>query len=200
MKKKLQDFRRNDRGSFTIEASMLFPMILMITFLLIFFSIVIYHKAILQFEANRIADEIAYTWNNSSKDAKTGEFNEYTTDNGDGLYWRISDNHFLEQFGIPSFGGDSALVQSKTDRFTSTYDVEVEFQNQLLGNQIEVTIERPVPLPSGFTDVFNLDVIHGSSTRTITEPTELIRNTDFVVYFAQKAQSSAEKYIGRFKD
>ncbi|WP_280772015.1 TadE/TadG family type IV pilus assembly protein [Salipaludibacillus daqingensis] len=198
--KKLQKFRRNTSGSFTIEASMLFPMILIITFLLIFFSIVIYHKAMLQFEANRIADEMAYTWNNSSKDARTGEFNEYTTDNDDGLYWRIADNHFLEQFGIPRLGGESALVQTKTSRFTSNYEVEVQFQNQLLGNQIEVTIQQPVPLPSGFTDVFGLSVLHGNSTRTITEPTELIRNTDFVVYFTEKAHSSAEKYIARFRE
>lgn len=112
MKKKINAFFKDDKGSFTIEASLIFPMLLIITLSLIFFSLVIYYKSVLQYDANRIADQVAFSWNNSSKDLQTGEFNTYTTDLNDGLYWRLTGNNFLSQFGLTMFG-DSSLVQKK---------------------------------------------------------------------------------------
>lgn len=87
-------------------------MLLIITLSLIFFSLVIYYKSVLQYDANRIADQVAFSWSNSSSDLKTGEFDTYTTDLDDGLYWRLTGNNFLSQFGLTMFG-DSGLVQKK---------------------------------------------------------------------------------------
>ncbi|WP_096186957.1 TadE/TadG family type IV pilus assembly protein [Evansella halocellulosilytica] len=196
-------FKRDERGSFTIEASMLFPMILIITFCLIFFSLVVYYKAILQFEANRLADQITYVWSNSEKDHETGEFNAYTTaDGGDGLYWRLTSNNFMEQFGLPNIGSGGLVEEKKRSELivdmNGPVSGSVEFNNGLLGNEIQVTLEQSIPLPSMFTDILGMDVMQAQSTRTVTEPVEFIRNTDFVVYFTGKITDRVTGYFDTF--
>lgn len=203
MKERLALFKREERGNFTIEGSMLFPMLLIITFCLIFFSLVVFYKAILQFEANRVADEVAYVWANSEMDRETGEFSAYTTaDGGDGLYWRLTSNNFTQQFGLPSIG-DSGLVETKTsdailDDINGPVNGSIQFTNDLFGNEVQVTLEQDIPLPSMFTDILGINLIEADSTRTITEPVEFIRNTDFVVYFAGKVTDRVQGYFNTF--
>ncbi|SDZ18181.1 Flp pilus assembly protein TadG [Evansella caseinilytica] len=187
-KKRLQTFGKSQEGSFTLEASMLFPVILIITIALIAFSLVIYQKSVMQFQANRIADQVAYVWNNSSKDLETGAFSAYTTENGDGLYWRLTGNNFMQQFGLPGVG-NSSLVNEKTrqqevnSRMTSPGNVSVNFTNGLLGNEVEVVIRQELRLPSALTDLFGTDYLVARSVRTVTEPVEFIRNVHFAMYF-----------------
>ncbi|QQZ10428.1 TadE/TadG family type IV pilus assembly protein [Heyndrickxia vini] len=202
MKKKVFSFLKNDKGSFTIEASMLFPMLLIITLCLIFFSLVIYYKSILQFEANRIADQVSFTWNNSSKDLETGAFDTYTTDLDDGLYWRLTGNEFFTQFGLPSFS--DGLVGKKTnhsiiDKIPGPIDGDIKFKNGLVGSEIIVNLNQPLHLPGYVTNLFKMDVMEAKATRSISEPPEFIRNTDFVIYFFKEAKQYGG-YIKQFKN
>lgn len=200
--KRKRSFTKDDSGNFTVEASMIFPMILIITMCLIFFSLVVYYKSILQFEANRIADKVAFVWNNSSKDVHTGAFNQYTTQNGDGLYWRLTSNNILQNFGL-NIGGESAAVDKKlhrnlVDEIPGAISGSVEFKNKLFRNYVEVKLEQPLKLPSMVTDLFKMDVMEASAARTITEPVEFIRNTDFVIY-VYKDIEKYQGYITQFK-
>ncbi|WP_102272017.1 TadE/TadG family type IV pilus assembly protein [Cytobacillus massiliigabonensis] len=203
MKKQIKAFLASDKGNFTIEASMIFPMLLLITLSLVFFSLVIYYKSILQFDANRIADNIAFTWSNSSKDVETGEFDTYTTDLDDGLYWRLTSNNFLEQFGIKG-DNDSALVEKKERQeliaeIPGPIDGEVEFKNGLLGSKVVVTLQQPLYLPGVVKKLFGLDFMEAKATRSFNEPVEFIRMTDFVAYFVKDIKEYGG-YITDFKN
>ncbi|MCJ7840229.1 pilus assembly protein [Lederbergia sp. NSJ-179] len=202
MKKQIYSFLKNDKGVFTIEASMIFPMLLIITLSLIFFSLVIYYKSVLQFDANRIADQVSYVWNNSSKDVKTGEFDTYTNDLDDGLYWRLTSNNILEQFGLPNIG-DSSLVAKKEhaeliEEIPGPITGSVEFQNGLAGSRINVTLQQPLYLPSAVKTMFGIDLMRAQASRPITEPVEFIRNVDFILYFVNDI-SKYSGYISQFR-
>src|SRR5699024_12202435 len=103
----LKKLKQREDGVFTLEATILFPIILIITMTFIFFSLVIYQKAMLTHSANTVAERLAFVWDNSYKDINSGEFDKYPTfDGGDGLYWRTFDNQYLSKFGIDNvFGG-----------------------------------------------------------------------------------------------
>ncbi len=202
MIKRVKAFLKSDKGNFTIEASMIFPMLLLITLSLVFFSLVIYYKSILQFDANRIADQVAYSWSNSSKDIKTGAFNTYTTDLDDGLYWRLTANNFLENFGLKPFGDDGLVEKKKhkelIEKIPGPITGKVEYKNGLLGNKVIVTLEQPLYLPASVKKLFGLDLMEAKATRSVTEPVEFIRNTDFVVYFYNEI-ATYSGYIKKFK-
>ncbi|MBM0066638.1 TadE/TadG family type IV pilus assembly protein [Alkalicoccobacillus gibsonii] len=190
MLRRVKEFKEDESGSFTLEASLLFPAILIATMMLIFFSMIIFYKSVLQFEANRIADQVAYVWNNSSKDVETGEFVEYTTENGDGLYWRLTDNNFLQQFGL-SGSDDSGLANKKkrehlAKEIPGLTEATVSYNNSLLNSTITVSLEKPMPLPSSVTTMFGTNLMEAKATRSVTEPVEVIRNTEVVVYFGGK--------------
>ncbi|MFD1017671.1 TadE/TadG family type IV pilus assembly protein [Thalassobacillus hwangdonensis] len=188
---KIRRFRKNETGSFTIEASIVFPILLILTLCLIFFSLVIYQKAMLHYSANTIADRLAYTWDNSKKDWATGEFaaNDYTTFDGgdDGLYWRFTNNNFFEQFGVNLPLGDSGVMNRKLDRakegdlpFGAAADIS--YENDLTGNHIVVKLRSPVKIPAFTRDLFGIDEIAVETSRRVNEPVEFMRNVDFVAY------------------
>lgn len=205
-KRNVKTFFKSDAGNFTIEASMIFPMILLITMSLIFFSLVIYYKSILQFEANRIADNVAFVWSNSTKDVKTGAFSQYTTDNGDGLYWRLTSNSILSKFEL-DFGGDDPLIGKKlhselVSNIPGGVTGEVRYSNGLISNKglnsIVVSLKQPLYLPPTVEKLFGMNIMEAQASRAVTEPVEFIRNTDFVIYFYDKIPEY-KGYITQFK-
>src|SRR5699024_10110156 len=109
MKNEMSKFNREEKGSFTIETTLIFPTIFIITIIIIFLSIVIYEKVVVYQKAYVVAERIAFTWDNSKKEINNGSFaeNEYTSMSGmDGLYWRTN------QIGI-GFIEDLFCTQSK---------------------------------------------------------------------------------------
>jgi len=97
-------FNRDERGSFTIESAIVFPVIFFVTIIFIFLSLYVYQKVQLYYLANQVAERAAFVWNNSHKDPITGEINGpsgvITPDNTkeflsnkhrDGLYWRAGE-------------------------------------------------------------------------------------------------------------
>lgn len=208
-------FFRKEEGVFTLEASILFPIILMITMTFIFFSLVMFQKATLHHSANMVAERLAFVWDNSDKDIN-GAFDKYTTSNDDGLYWRVTDNQYLSKFGLDFFssgdeatvsigsGGDGSLPQKKLARESENAlppgaTGEVKYENGVLGSQIVVTMKSPLHLPSFVQDVIGLDRISVSVSHNVVEPPEFIRTTDLVMYIAEKIGKYAS-HLTKFMD
>ncbi|MGP3787060.1 TadE/TadG family type IV pilus assembly protein [Paenibacillus sp. 1A_MP2] len=83
---------KKEEGSFTIEASLVFPIVLFILVLLLFFSMYMYQKTFLNQHAYAASERAAYSWDNSHKQAMTGEVVAGEHDN---LYWRLTDDRLL---------------------------------------------------------------------------------------------------------
>lgn len=98
---------QEEEGSFTIEASLLLPIIMCITMLLLFFSLYSYQKSMLLQVGSAATERAAYNWENSNR-AVDGEF---AAGNYDPLYWRISEDGLLGSlFGKGAQNGSTAIV------------------------------------------------------------------------------------------
>ncbi|WP_162800310.1 TadE/TadG family type IV pilus assembly protein [Oceanobacillus zhaokaii] len=214
MKKKLSKIMKDDDGAFTIEASLVFPILLMLTLSFILFAIVIYQQSVLHYSANTVAERVAFVWDNSDKDIDTGAFDKYTTfDGGDGLYWRLTNDQYLSQFGIDIFSSGGATIQigsvaggslpqQKLGRITT--DIlpagatgEVQYINGLAGSEIIVTLKSPLNLPAFISDLFGINEIETQVSHVVVEPTEFIRTTDLVIYAVELLKDNSG-YITKF--
>ncbi|WP_062354543.1 TadE/TadG family type IV pilus assembly protein [Bacillus kwashiorkori] len=186
---KLTKFKRDERGAFTLEASILFPMILIMSFCLIFFLIVLYQKVTTHHMATMIAEHISFTWSNSEKDIESGDFEYYTSDpeHPDGLYWYLTGNSALHEFQI-SLGPDNILTNKKINRINGWKnfgsEVEVEFENNILGTKIHVMVKDKIHAPKFLANMMGMETMQARVTEQINVPTEFIRVVDFTAYFS----------------
>lgn len=83
---------KDESGSFTIEASLVLPIVLMVTVLLLFLCLYIYQQSMLVQASAAASERTAYSWDNSHKVAATGSVEQGLYDS---LYWRLTDDHVL---------------------------------------------------------------------------------------------------------
>ncbi|WP_062354515.1 TadE/TadG family type IV pilus assembly protein [Bacillus kwashiorkori] len=192
---KTHSFFKDERGAFTLEASLLFPIILILSLTVVFFFIVLYLHASTYHTASMVADRMVYSWNNSDKDIKTAEFSLYTSNpnHPDGLYWRLFGNNFLDKFGI-KLSNDNGTVTRKINRINSmnlsSENIDVHFDNTITGGKVTVTVQKSIHLPNYFLNLFGLDsnAVGSSVTKSVHDPVELIRTTDFVFHYTQRVK------------
>ena len=94
---------------FTLEASLVFPAILICTVTLLFVGMYAYQHVYMGQLARSAAEKLAFTWNNSHKDVTTGSFNPQETD---GLYWRLTQDNVSDLFGLLSGSGGASVCTS----------------------------------------------------------------------------------------
>lgn len=199
MKNFIHKLWREKKGNFTMEASILFPILLIIVLLFVFFSLVIYEKVTLQYKANQIATRMAHTWDSSTMKLETGELSEsdYVTHNGDGLYWRITSNNGFNKFGLSL--SDNGVVSKKKQR-AGEYAGNITFDNGLFVQEIVVSLDKNLALPNVIADIFGVNKVGATARHPVVDQTEIIRNTDFMVYGFSKFSQYAAKYIPFFNN
>lgn len=189
----------NDDGSFTVEASLLLPIIMGITMLLIFFSLYSYQKSMLMQIASAATERAAYNWDNSRKSVE-GSFaaGEY-----DSLYWRIGEDGLLSSlFGIGAESGSvtvrlpagsevgGSLPVMKLQHFSAIVPAnltgEVQYAYALTGRRISAELKRVLHLPvldGLLSDGANPEV---TARSVASEPVEFIRTVDLMRYYGAK--------------
>ncbi len=190
---------RDDNGSFTLEASLVFPVILFTLCLLMFFCVLLYQKSMLTQYASASSERSAYNWENSHKEPKTGAFPE---DEYDRLYWRLADDYMLGSlFG--TFGAESAssisvpserlegnLTSQKMSQtaasLPSMYSGTMEYENKFMNRQITTKIDQLVSLPMVGFLLHRDRKIHHSGKATVVEPDEFIRNIELIRYYGAR--------------
>lgn len=188
----MRSFIKEDRGSFTIEASLVFPGFLLFTLICVFFCIIVFQIGTANFVAQKAASELAYVWNNSHKDLESGYFDksQYTgLSNGDGLYWRITDSGVLQIFGLNGFPGSKSLAGVKKEKVASKYSGsikvginDIQYNSILVNSEVSVKAKSSLYVPNFISKVVGSEVV-GTSSRTVTETPELIRTFNFSKYF-----------------
>lgn len=192
---------RNDEGSFTIEASLVFPVLLFVLALILFFCMYMYQRTFLNQHAYAASERAAYSWDNSHKKALTGE---YAVSDVDGLYWRLKDDQLLgalfgwagadnvTKVSIPASEGErlaeqklAQAVQSMPSGMTGT----IEYTNSLLQRKVTVRLNQVIslPLPSFLFD--SGDEVQTEGASAVVEPVEFIRTVDLARYYAAKFKS-----------
>jgi hypothetical protein len=209
---KWRSFMRGDEGSVTLEASMVFPWVFILTFLLILFSVVLTRHVLTYYSASEAVERAAFTWSNSAKDLRTGV---YPKGRYDGLYWRLSDDYLLAGLfgwnadqrvvripiapGPPSSDGFSA--EDKLRRTGHSISVQMKgtlgYRNSLWKREISIeTADSQVPQA---LRTFRRTVGRNPEadvSAVIVEPAEIIRSFDLVRYYKAKMNGKGEGAAG----
>lgn len=197
----LRSLLREAKGSFTIESSLIVPIIFIITLVLIFGSLFFYQKAGLYYIASTVADRTAYVWDNSYKDARTGEFE---LGQNDGLYWRLSHDSVSDMFGFivqndPStfkfpeqnteigLSGPLKKLQNGAKQLTEGLTGTLTYTHHLLDRRVKVELQSWFHLPL-FAEAYLPDIIHAEASSGIVEPVEFIRSIDLVSTYVKELQ------------
>ncbi|ULO06470.1 pilus assembly protein [Paenibacillus sp. 19GGS1-52] len=200
---------KDDRGSFTIEASLLLPIIMFITMLLLFFCLYSYQQSMLLQVASAATERAAYDWDNSHKEVG-GSFaaGEY-----DSLYWRIGEDGLLSSL----FGGTAASGGQKLELPAETHGTsvlpllklehassmvpdnmlgEMNYTYSLTGRRVSAELKRMLDLPV-LDDVLAdgaKPVVKAQSV--VTEPVEFIRTVDLMRYYGAKFKAGSGSQSG----
>lgn len=191
------------RGSFTLEASLVFPVIFYALIILLFFCMYLYQTAVLGQAAGVAAERAAYSWDNSYRNSRTGA---YEAGKYDSLYWRLTDDGLLQ--GV--FGWDESSsndyvnlqvpVSSQTDGALSLKKLartggelpsgltgEMSYDNNLMSRKVSVLLHRMIPLVP-LEKVLGDVEQYGRSDSYIVEPVEWIRTVELARYYGAKFQ------------
>lgn len=203
--KRLRDLARNETGSFTLEAAIIFPTILLLTFALLVFSIYIYEKAALHYSVSSAVERAAYIWDNSRRDPVTGRAVQGQYDR---LYWRVADDRLLEQlFGLAPGAGAVYPLHGKSAntlperkmrqaalRIPAAAVGEIRYTNGLVRKQIAAEVTQPFR----FADrLIGRSGVSLAAAATVSDPVEWIRSIDFVRSYAGKLRGGEGTGIDR---
>jgi hypothetical protein len=186
---KIFNFLKNESGSFTIEATFVYPLVLCCTLALLFISLWTYERASLQQKSAITADRAAFVWDNSTKDVITGAFDIHEND---GLYWRFGSDGLGDSttLRIPNEALESSTVgprvklnkAAETLTFGSTS--LLTYTNKLVQRRVNVQLTQVMKpmdmLKSWFGDSKTLQA---QSNAYISEPVEFIRNTNLALTY-----------------
>ncbi len=197
---------KSEKGSFTVEATVVFVMTFMVLIFFLFVGVVMYQHVHFQSATNRVASRGAMIFTTRTTDMETG----YKSSES---FWNCDPYRYLFD-GIGNYKG---TVESKIkSKLASTVGVEnVIRANEgdsanarvslgMFSRKVEVTGSRSFNVPfSSMFDVensfFNLDV---NSMAYITDMPETIRNVDFAVDLIKRNDkaSNAISKVGELKD
>ncbi len=198
--------RLDSAGSASLEAAMVFPVILLSTFLILFFALYVGQKAIVYYGASVAGERAAFNWSNSAKELRTGAYPEGSHD---GLYWRMLDDGLLGSlFGTASSengaeSGDPAGESSADDSLTgrklrtaadsmaSSAEGSLIYENKYLVRRIRTEAVLPA-VPEPLRAFRGTNVISAEPSAIVVEPAEFIRSFDLVRYYAEKMKSRGD--------
>lgn len=178
---KLQHGR--DRGSMTVEASIIVPLVILSIVALIYMGIVLYQQAQLRSAADMAAEAGAMVWSDAKADTGTGRVEMPDIGSGS-LYWRLVDADREEKLKRITIYAENALRKGRLLNAATT-KVSADIKDYVVYKKLEVAVENTYELPLG-----SLLRLFGASGRfsikvksesVIDEPVELIRNVDFAI-------------------
>lgn len=200
-------FRQDCAGKIALEAALIVPWLMLLSFILVLFIVFVGQSALLYYTASIHAERTAFNWGNTAKDPLTGAYPEGQYDP---LYWRLLDNGLLQAlFGLGR-GEDDILVTfptasvplpdgavpvNKLNRGSTTIpgwmQGTMQFHNRLLRQDVTIRAEAswdPVPLRWLRQ---NRTAEYGT-TVAIIDPAELLRTFEFARYYARKIAESPD--------
>lgn len=174
-------FKKSQKGSTTVEAALLTPVIILSIVALVYMGLILCERCSMQAAADYASEAGSAAWKHTSAEEGTGKV--YAADLGnEALYWRIRDtNHDIKNkksVAAAYYYKYSQMAVKSGSRETES-DVSDCIVYKKLGVELEQQFHIPVP---GFMSIFGLDSDLGLKVRsesTINEPAELIRNIDF---------------------
>lgn len=185
---------RGRQGSYTLEAALILPAIMLILFFLIFFSMWVYQRLVVLDTAVYTATQRAATWDNSIKNIETGsKGNSLVTD---GLYWRLFQDFDESDLAVAKCWQATSLAHAKlgTGVFKiNSQDVVVKYDNQVQQRKVTAQVSQNVLLPTWMRGKLGAD-LHAQAEALVAEPAEYLRTIDFLVNLPQDLKDIGSNY------
>lgn len=185
-----------------MEASLVLPIVLMVTVLLLFLCLYIYQQSMLVQASAAASERTAYSWDNSHKFAATGSVEQGQYDS---LYWRLTDDNVVGTlFGLA--GGDSTrsitLPEGEAEggklpelkmfkggtAVPASMAGEMRYTNQLLIRKVTTSLNEQVSLTPLSRILDDGGQIKVSAQSIVVDPVEFIRTVDLMRYYGSKFQ------------
>ncbi|WP_128894079.1 hypothetical protein [Longirhabdus pacifica] len=203
---------KSQQGSFTLESTLAFPVIIMFVVLLLGLTTASYDHVKLIFYSQTSVERAAYIWDNEQRDIETGAYGMKPKTMG-AFYWRWTDdkayNIFLG-FNNPSVTVDIPAGESNSDdRATmkltkaiqdlpadEAYSGSLSYSNYILERRVDGKLEQEVnsPFINQVSILGETEVVLGEEAKSwIIEPTEFIRTVDFIVTYAKAYKDNYAK-------
>jgi len=168
------------RGSFTVEAAIIVPLVLLSIAAVIYTGLLLYQRSLTQSAAAAAADAGASAW--AAGTFGTGNSRPYTAKSE--LYRRIFDSGSESRLReIEEYA--AALSSAKEIITPADTAVEAVVKDYAVYRKLEVSISKSYEMPLGkVVRMFGGSdriVINVKAAAVISEPVELIRNTDFII-------------------
>lgn len=173
------------KGSFTIEATIVFSSVLFVVIAVIYICLMLYQQVYLQTFADKVAQRAANNWSYPGKDMFFGFVSKEDIKNNS-IYWRIMDLKegdklsSIVKYAKYDYGKYSLLPGPY--KFECTAKVNSEY---IVLKKITVTATSVYNNPAGnllksfgFKKVFDFEAV---SEAVVNEPAEFIRNADFAI-------------------
>lgn len=190
---------KNNEGNFTIEASLVLPIVLLVTALLLFLCLYIYQNSFLVQASSAASERSAFIWDNSHKEALSGEAAEGLHDP---LYWRLTDDQLLSSlFGLGSGGAVKTIPIPSGVQSSELPDMkmikgagavpdgmqgEMIYDNKVLLRKVSTGLSWPLsisPLDKVMSREADLQV---KSQSFVVDPVEFIRTVELMRYYGSK--------------
>lgn len=197
----IRKFGSSTGGSFTLEASTVFPLLFGALFLYFLIALYIFQQGVFYSGAVMASEAAAFRWDNSKRDAASGL---PPAGEDDGLYWRLAEDGLLRGMmnmgqsaeSISAYSLDSqgsapddlpaAKLAKAGERLNESWTGEMRYRRGLLGViETRVYPSVPIALPGGRK-------IGASAKAQPADPVEFIRSIDLVRYYTAKFRTSED--------
>jgi len=175
--------RKYEKGSMTLETSIIFCAVFFCMIAVIYICLLIYHQTCNEALAERTSQKAASTWNNLYEDMfikklTTQELSENQL--YDGLADAENEKKKLKTVKFIAFYHDPYKVLKSNDS-----EIETEVRNFIVYKKIKVRINEHYKVPAGkIFNIVGLNNLFGFSAESqsvVSKPAEFIGNTDFLI-------------------
>lgn len=207
----------NDTGSMTVEASLIFPIILLAIVIVIYICVLLYQHAYLRAVSNNVAERGAVCWSNISKmkisskgfRLETGELKDSKELLKEDLYLSNDEEKIkrIKKYTIYKLKKNN-ILESEISKLDINCEqnikdkINIWIKDYIIYKELNVVIEDSYRIPLGeVLKVFGLDGkynIRVQSKSVINRPTEFIHNVDFIGD-TLKEYEAPSRYIEEFK-
>jgi hypothetical protein len=191
MKHKIRSLASGQRGSSSIEATIIFPVIIIILIVMLFLSLFVYERVFLYYTASLATERAAYVWDNSQKDPKTGEIISDSDKDFDWLYWRTISNAYFRWVNFFGFDGSVTVdvkEAGKSGFFTSLTEKKLKkalapensfsgtmTSNVAIKHEISAELQSMILMPEFAKSLIGSDTPVAEAKACVVEPAEFIR-------------------------
>ena len=184
--------RRKTKGSFTVEASIIVPIMILSIAAVIYMGLLLYQRTIIQSAAETAAGDGAAAWSSGVGWIGTGKMSNGSFDNIK-LYRRIYDSDKEKRLEIIRNHAAELAVRGELLNPVETV-IQAEVKDYAVCRKLEVSITKSYILPLGsILKIFGGSgkiVINVKAASMLDEPVELIRTTDFILDMEKKLEEN----------